>query len=40
VADLGRQDVAIWNYPAGGSPIETITTDINLPADVTISVGK
>lgn len=40
VADLGRQDVAIWNYPAGGSPILTITTDINLPDDVTISVGK
>jgi hypothetical protein len=40
VADLGRQDVAIWNYPAGGSPIQTITTGIDLPADVTISVGK
>ena len=39
-ADAGNEDVALWDYPAGGSPVKVITGKFDLPTGVIVSVGK
>jgi hypothetical protein len=39
-ADAGDGDVALWDYPAGGSPVKVITGPFDLPTGVVVSVGK
>jgi hypothetical protein len=38
--DAGNEDVALWQYPAGGSPKKVITGQFDLPTGVVVSVGK
>ena len=39
-ADAGNEDVALWEYPAGGSPVKVITGKFDLPTGVIVSVGE
>ena len=39
-ADAGNADVALWKYPAGGSPKKVINGQSDLPIGVVVSVGK
>ncbi|MGA9018527.1 MAG: hypothetical protein WA304_12595 [Candidatus Cybelea sp.] len=39
-ADAGNEDVALWDYPAGGSPVKVITGKFDLPTGVIVSVGE
>ncbi|MFY9738929.1 MAG: hypothetical protein WAK11_07720 [Candidatus Cybelea sp.] len=39
-ADAGNEDVALWDYPGGGSPVKVITGEFDLPTGVIVSVGK
>lgn len=39
-ADAGNADVALWKYPAGGSPEKVINGQSDLPIGVVVSVGK
>jgi hypothetical protein len=36
-ADNEGDDVGFWPYPAGGSPIKTLNTDVSFPEGVTLS---
>ena len=40
VADIGKEDVGIWDYPAGGSPITVITSYMDFPSGVTVSTVR
>jgi hypothetical protein len=39
-ADPGNEDVELWNYPAGGSPVKVITGQFDLPSGVIVSIAK
>ncbi len=39
-ADAAKSDVALWKYPAGGSPKKIINGQSDLPIGVVVSVGK
>lgn len=36
----GNADVALWDYPAGGSPIKVITGKSDLPTGAIVSIAK
>ena len=38
--DPGNNDAQIWKYPAGGSPIRTLSGSFDLPIGATVSVAK
>ena len=39
-ADAGNENVAMWDYPAGGSPVKVLSGQFDLPIGVIVSVGK
>jgi hypothetical protein len=39
-ADAGNDDVELWKYPAGGSPVKLITGQSDLPLGLIVSVGE
>jgi hypothetical protein len=39
-ADFPNEDVDLWDYPAGGSPVKVITGTFDRPSGVIVSVGK
>jgi len=39
-ADFPNEDVDLWDYPAGGSPVKVFTGPFDGPAGLIVSVGK
>ena len=39
-ADAGNNDVALWRYPAGGSPVNVLNGQFDLPTGVVVSIAK
>jgi hypothetical protein len=39
-ADAANEDVDLWDYPAGGSPVKVITGQSAYATGVVVSVGK
>jgi len=39
-ADPGNEDVELWKYPAGGSPVKVIAGQFDLPSGVIVSIAK